>query len=59
MENDGIEALVMALLDELDAMPAVRERLPFTVAYLVGRLRATIFAARSPGLTRRTGQLVN
>lgn len=42
MKNEGIEALVAALLGELEGMPRVRDRLPFVVSYLLVLLRAAL-----------------
>lgn len=43
-KDDALQARAQALLDHLDELPAVREALPFTVAYLLVRLRAAVEA---------------
>jgi len=44
-DAEDLRRLAEALLDELAGMPAVRQGLPFTVDYLLGRIGAALLTA--------------
>jgi len=44
-DAEDLRRLAEALLDELAGMPAVRQGLPFTVDYLLGRIAGALITA--------------